>query len=62
VDGDEGVAMAFLIDRVDCAREDLFAGSCFALEQDGDVADLRGLVRALQHGIHARARRHESEP
>src|SRR5262249_48793738 len=62
VDGDEGVVTAFLIERVDGAREDLLAGPRLALQEHGRVADLRGLVGALQHRVHALAGGHESQP
>ena len=62
VDSDERVVPALLIECVDRARENLFAGARFPLQQHRRVADLRGFVGALQHAVHVLRDRHESEP
>src|SRR5215210_3066752 len=58
---DERVVAPLAIERVNGARENLLTGSGLALQEYGRLADLSGLVRALQHSIHARRGRHESE-
>jgi hypothetical protein len=62
VHGDEGVTAPLLVEGVNGTREDLFTGPGFTLQKDGGVADLRGFVGTLQHGIHPLACRDESEP
>src|SRR5262249_26835796 len=59
---DEGVLAALLIQRVYGAREYLLTGSRLALQEHGRVADLGRFVGALEHGIHALAGGHESQP
>ena len=61
VDGNKGVSPTLLVESMDALREQLLSGSGLSFNQDGDVADLRGFTRALQHGHHVGAARRNTQ-